>query len=208
MPGRHGPSRRLSPARGGVGRTSPARRRGMRGHARRGGDARSRRAVTAAPSPRWRRAWRGGCKRRARRSTPIWRGRRRSSTTSPRAVGDHAEAGAALVREFGFPELAAPVARHMSSPSTPGGSTRARSSTSPTSSSRARRAFRWRRASRRRSTASPAIPSALAGVRRRLASARAISERDRGAHRAVAFDDGAALAQPTGGGSWPAAIAV
>ena len=46
-----------------------------------------RRAATAAPSPRWRRAWRGGCKRRARRSIPIWRARRRSSTTSPKAAG-------------------------------------------------------------------------------------------------------------------------
>ena len=70
----------------------------------------------------------------------------------------HAEAGAALLREFGFPEVAAPVARHMNhrlrrrSPRRMRGRL-PRRQTRPA----ARLASRWRRASARRSTVSPAI---------------------------------------------------
>ena len=51
-------------------------------------------------------------------------------------------------------------------------------------------------------------PSALAGVRRRLASARAIFEAIEARIGSLAIDDDTALAPPTEGASWPAAIAV
>jgi len=50
--------------------------------------------------------------------------------------------------------------------------------------------------------------SALAGVRRRLASARAIFEAIEARIGSVTIEDGAALAPPAEGASWPAAIAV
>jgi CTP:molybdopterin cytidylyltransferase MocA len=120
----------------------------------------------------------------------------------------HAEAGAALLREFGFAELAAPVARHMNFSFGAGrldesavvyladklvqGETRVTLET----------------------RFAPGLdrfagdPSALAGVRRRLANARAIAEALEARIGPLAVDDGAALAAPAGGGSWPAAIAV
>ena len=113
----------------------------------------------------------------------------------------HAEAGAALLREFGFPEVAAPVARHMNfsfdgrldesaivylADKLVQGETRVSPET----------------------RFAPGLdrfagdPSALAGVRRRLASARAICA-------AVEARIGSlAIALPAGGGSWPAAAAV
>jgi hypothetical protein len=51
-------------------------------------------------------------------------------------------------------------------------------------------------------------PSALAGVRRRLDSARAIYAEVEARIGPLGIDDESALDQPAGGGSWPAAIAV
>ena len=106
----------------------------------------------------------------------------------------HAEAGAALLREFGFPELAAPVARHMNLAFDAGrldesavvyladklvqGETRVSLET----------------------RFAPALdrfagdPSALAGVRRRLASARAICAAVEARIGSLAIDDDAAIA--------------
>jgi molybdenum cofactor cytidylyltransferase len=120
----------------------------------------------------------------------------------------HAEAGAALLREFGFPELAAPIARHMSLAFDGGhldecalvyladklvqGETRV--------SLEARFSAALERFG--------ADPSALAGVRRRLDSARAIRVALEARIGPLDPDDEAALNQPAGEGSWPAAIAV
>jgi putative nucleotidyltransferase with HDIG domain len=120
----------------------------------------------------------------------------------------HAEAGAALLREFGFPEIAAPVARHMNFSFAAGrldesavvyladklvqGETRV---TLETRFAPGMDRF-------------AGDPSALAGMRRRLASAKAIAKALEARIGSLAVDDVAALAEPAGGGSWPAAIAV
>ena len=97
-----------------------------------------------------------------------------------------------MLRAFGFPEVAPTVARHMDSPSTTRcASTKAPSSTSPTSSSRASARFRWRRVSR------PALvrfadDPRRSGVRRRQAPRSAASRRaspsaTRSKHASAAF---------------------
>jgi len=119
----------------------------------------------------------------------------------------HAEAGAALLREFGFPEIAAPVARHMNLAFDAGrldesavvylADKLVRGETRVTLETRF----------------APGLdrfagdPSALAGVRRRLASARAIAKAFEARIGPLAIDDVAAIAEPAGGASWPAAIA-
>ena len=120
----------------------------------------------------------------------------------------HAEAGAALLREFGFPEVAAPVARHMNLAFDAGrldecavvyladklvqGETRV--------SLDARFGAALGRFA--------GDPSALAGVQRRLDSARAICAALEARIGPLDMEDEAALIQPAGEGSWPAAIAV
>jgi len=120
----------------------------------------------------------------------------------------HAEAGAALLRAFGFPEVAAPVARHMNLAFDAGrldecavvyladklvrGETRVSLDT------------RFSAALDRFAN----DPSALAGVRRRLDSARAILAAVEARIGPLGMEDEEALIQPAGGGSWPAAIAV
>jgi len=120
----------------------------------------------------------------------------------------HAEAGAALLREFGFPEIAAPVARHMNIAFDAGrldecaivyladklvqGETRVSLET------------RFSAALDRFA----GDPSALAGVQRRLDAARAICAAVEARIGSLAIEDEMALGQPAGGGAWPAAIAV
>jgi putative nucleotidyltransferase with HDIG domain len=120
----------------------------------------------------------------------------------------HAEAGAALLREFGFPEVAAPVARHMNLAFDAGrldecavvyladklvqGETRVSLET------------RFAPALERFAN----DPSALAGVQRRLAIARAICAAVEARIGPLGTEDETAVGQPAGGGAWPAAIAV
>jgi hypothetical protein len=112
------------------------------------------------------------------------------------------------LREFGFSELAAPVARHMKFSFDAGrldesavvyladklvrGETRV--------------SLETRFASALDRFAGD--PSALAGVRRRLASARAVCAAVEARIGPLGIEDETALSQPAGGGSWPAAIAV
>jgi len=119
----------------------------------------------------------------------------------------HAEAGAALLREFGFPEVAAPIARHMSLAFEAG---------RLDESAVVYLADKLVQGETRVSLAArfaPALdrfagdPSALAGVRRRLASAQAVAEAVVARIGSLEIDDGAEFAPSTGGGSWPAAIA-
>ena len=120
----------------------------------------------------------------------------------------HAAAGAALLREFGFPELAAPVARHMNLAFDAG-----RLDESAVVYLADKLVQGVSRVSLEARFA-PALDrfagdlSALAGVRRRLASARAIFEAIEARIGSVTIEDGAALAPPAEGASWPAAIAV
>jgi len=120
----------------------------------------------------------------------------------------HAEAGAALLREFGFPEVAASVARHMNlafdaerldecavvylADKLVQGEIRV--------SLEARFASALDRFA--------GDPSALAGVRRRLASAQAIRTAVEARIGPLGIDVETTFDQTAGGGLWPAAIAV
>ena len=120
----------------------------------------------------------------------------------------HAEAGAALLREFGFPEVAAPVARHMNLVFDAG---------RLDESAVVYLADKFVRGETRVSLEArfaPGLdrfagdPSALAGVRRRLANAGAIAKALEARIGPLGIDDETTHGQPAGGGSWPAAIAV
>jgi CTP:molybdopterin cytidylyltransferase MocA len=120
----------------------------------------------------------------------------------------HAEAGAALLREFGFPEVAAPVARHMNLAFDAGrldeGAVVYLADKLIQGETRVSLETRF----------GPALdrfandPSALAGVQRRLDSARAICAAVEARIGPLGTEVEAALGQPAGGGSWAAAIAV
>jgi putative nucleotidyltransferase with HDIG domain len=120
----------------------------------------------------------------------------------------HAEAGAALLREFGFPEVAAPVARHMNLAFDAG-----RLDESAVVYL-ADKLIQGEARVTLESRFGPALdrfasdPSALAGVQRRLDSARAICAAVEARIGPLGTEDETALGQPAGGGSWPAAIAV
>jgi putative nucleotidyltransferase with HDIG domain len=120
----------------------------------------------------------------------------------------HAQAGAALLREFGFPELAAPVARHMNFSFDAGRLDEGAVVylADKLVQGEARVSLETRFASALAHFAGD--PSALAGVRRRLASARAIRSAVEARIGPLGSEDQTALAPPAGGGSWPAAIAV
>ena len=120
----------------------------------------------------------------------------------------HAEAGAALLREFGFPEIAAPVARHMNFTFDAGrldeGAVVYLADKLVQGETRVSLETRF----------APGLdrfagdPSALAGVRRRLASARAIAKAVEARIGPLETGDETALDQSAGGASWPVAIAV
>jgi putative nucleotidyltransferase with HDIG domain len=120
----------------------------------------------------------------------------------------HAEAGAALLREFGFPEIAAPVARHMNL---------AFDAARLDECAVVYLADKLVQDETRVSLETRFAPTldrfagdltALAGVRRRLASARAIRAAVEARIGPLGIEDETALGQPAGGGAWPAAIAV
>ena len=120
----------------------------------------------------------------------------------------HAEAGAALLREFGFPEVAAPVACHMNLAFDAGRLNECAvvylADKLVQGESRVSLETRFGSALDRFAN----DPSALAGVQRRLDSARAIRAALEARIGLVGIEDETALSEPAGGGSWPAAIAV
>jgi putative nucleotidyltransferase with HDIG domain len=120
----------------------------------------------------------------------------------------HAEAGAALLREFGFPEIATPVARHMNFSF---GAGRLDESAvvylaDKLVQGETRVTLETRFAPGMERFAGDL--SALAGVRRRLAGAQAIAKAIEARIGPLETGDETALGQPAGGDSWPAAIAV
>ena len=120
----------------------------------------------------------------------------------------HAEAGAALLREFGFPEVAAPVACHMNLAFDAG---RLDECAVVYLADKLVRGEIRVSLEARFSAALDRFandPSALAGVQRRLDSARAIRAAVEARIGPLEIDDETALSEPAEGGLWPAAIAV
>jgi putative nucleotidyltransferase with HDIG domain len=120
----------------------------------------------------------------------------------------HAEAGAALLREFGFPEVAATVACHMNLAFDAG---RLDECAVVYLADKLVRGEIRVSLEARFSAALDRFandPSALAGVQRRLDCARAIRAAVEARIGPLEIDDETALSEPAEGGLWPAAIAV
>jgi len=119
----------------------------------------------------------------------------------------HADAGAAMLRDFGFPELVPPVAQHMSLAF---GGRLDESAIVYLADKLVQGESRVSLIAR----FAPALerfagdPSAIAGVRRRLASAEAIAAALEARIGPLDVDDKTETSAPAGEGEWPAAIAV